>query len=72
MDELMALAPAKVEVRQGQLYKVEVPENDELLDWDSPLSEQPEAVKAALDGPCRPGPECFADRLGRPRPPRAG
>ncbi len=33
---------------EGQLYKVEVPEDDELLFWDKPLSEQPEKVKELL------------------------
>lgn len=32
----------------GQLYRLEVPENDVLLDWSAPLSEQPEKVKAAI------------------------
>ena len=32
----------------GQLYRLEVPENDVLLDWDKPLSQQPEKVKAAI------------------------
>ncbi|MDR1515659.1 MAG: hypothetical protein LBS45_08190 [Synergistaceae bacterium] len=32
----------------GQLYRLEVPESDVLLDWDKPLSEQPEKVRAAL------------------------
>jgi hypothetical protein len=33
---------------KGQLYKVEIPEDAEMLNWDKPLSEQPEMVKAAL------------------------
>ena len=32
----------------GRLYHVDVPEPHELMDWDKPLSEQPEGVKAAL------------------------
>jgi hypothetical protein len=32
----------------GQLYEVEIPEDDTLLDWDKPLSEQPDAVQVAL------------------------
>lgn len=31
--------------RLGQLYKVEIPDNNELLDWDKPLGEQSEKVK---------------------------
>lgn len=33
----------------GRLFKVEVPEDDELMNWDATLSEQPEKVKAALN-----------------------
>jgi len=36
--------------REGSVYEVEIPEDHELLDWDKPLSEQPEGVKAALKG----------------------
>lgn len=39
----------RVEINEGQLYKVEVPEDDVLLDWEKPFFEQPEAVKAALE-----------------------
>ncbi len=34
--------------KAGKLYKVDVPEDSELLDWDKPLSEQSESVKKAL------------------------
>ncbi len=33
---------------EGQLYEVDIPEDSEMLLWDRPLSEQPEAVRAAL------------------------
>jgi len=33
----------------GQLYEVEIPEDNEYLLWDKPLSEQPEAVRTAFD-----------------------
>lgn len=32
----------------GQLYEVEIPDNDVLLDWDKPLSKQPKSVRDAL------------------------
>ena len=32
----------------GQLYKVDIPEEKEMLDWDRPLAEQPEDVRSAL------------------------
>jgi len=38
---------AKLETT-GQLYSAEVPDDNELLDWDKPLSEQPEGVRKAL------------------------
>ena len=34
--------------KPGRLYTVDIPGPDNLLDWDAPLSEQPEKVKAAL------------------------
>lgn len=44
---------ARIETRQGrdkegQLYSADIPENDEVLDWDKPLSEQPPKVQEAL------------------------
>ena len=38
----------RVQHDTGNLYKVEVPDDGDLLDYDKPLSEQPEKVKAAL------------------------
>lgn len=32
----------------GQLYEVDIPEDDTMLLWDKPLSEQPEGVRKAL------------------------
>jgi hypothetical protein len=34
---------------KGQLYEVELPESDVLLDWDKSLSQQPKAVFSALE-----------------------
>jgi hypothetical protein len=34
--------------QQGQLYEVEIPEDDTFLLWDKKMGEQPEAVKSAL------------------------
>gem|GEM_PF-955573 len=34
----------------GQLYRLEIPEDHELLDWDKPLSEQPKQVQEAIEG----------------------
>jgi hypothetical protein len=34
--------------KQGQLYEVEIPEDGEMLLWDKPMSEQPQAVQDAL------------------------
>lgn len=33
----------------GQLYEVEIPEDNELLIWDKPIGKQPEKVRAALE-----------------------
>lgn len=33
----------------GNLYQVEVPDDADLLDWDRPLSEQPEKARAAME-----------------------
>jgi hypothetical protein len=37
---------------EGHLYEVEIPDEitDRMLDWDKPLSEQPESVRKALEG----------------------
>jgi len=32
----------------GNLYRVDIPEDSDLLDWDKPLSEQPEKVREAI------------------------
>lgn len=47
-------------VNRGQTYAVDVPENDVLLDYDAPLSQQPQAVQDAVraleaDGSIAPG-----------------
>jgi hypothetical protein len=39
-----------VEEIDGQLYEVEIPDDDVLLDYDKPLSEQPEKVRELLPG----------------------
>lgn len=38
----------KVEIKPGSLYKVDIPEDGELLDWDAKLGEQPEGVQDSL------------------------
>lgn len=40
--------PKYEEISTGQLYKVEIPEDDTMLLWDKPLSEQSEYVISAL------------------------
>jgi len=37
------------DLTEGQLFKVDVPESDTLLDYDKRMSEQPEAVRTAID-----------------------
>ncbi|HET7409588.1 MAG TPA: hypothetical protein VFJ13_05265, partial [Paracoccaceae bacterium] len=38
----------RLEANTGRLYTVDIPENDELLAWDKPLSDQPEGVRVAI------------------------
>jgi len=45
MDEALRLDMKRA---KGQLYEVTIPDDDTMLDWDKPLSEQPEGVKKAL------------------------
>jgi hypothetical protein len=42
------LDPASLRMNSGRLYKVDIPEDSDLLDWDRPLSEQPEKVRDKL------------------------
>ena len=39
---------AKINVSEGQLYHAEIPEDSDLLDYDKPISRQPEKVRDAL------------------------
>ena len=48
LNKIKESSDFKPSTPRGQLYKVDVPEADVLLDWDAPLSAQPEKVKAAL------------------------
>ena len=51
LQDLKKAESAKVEERVGNLYTVELlPDEEDFLDWDKPLSEQSEKVKAALVG----------------------
>lgn len=34
--------------KEGHLYKVEIPEDDQYLDWDKPMGKQSEAIQAAI------------------------
>ncbi|MCA3128561.1 MAG: hypothetical protein IOD10_16820, partial [Rhodocyclaceae bacterium] len=50
MDKQVARASAVEAARpMGQLYEVEVPDDDILLLWDKPLNQQPPKVRAALE-----------------------
>lgn len=37
-----------IKPEKGHLYQVDIPEDDQLLDWDEALSDQPDAVRQAL------------------------
>lgn len=43
------IAEGGITKNDGRLYEVEIPEDDEYLLWDKPLSEQPKKVRAALE-----------------------
>ena len=46
---LRSMDPAKIRKEDiGQLYKVEIPDDTDMLLWDKPLSEQPEGVRRSL------------------------
>lgn len=47
-DALLGLEKKDFVMKQGQLYEVEIPEAEDMLDWDKPFSEQSEKVKEAL------------------------
>lgn len=51
-EKLAALVGDYKASKQGSLYKVDLPDEQiaKMLDWDKPLSEQSDAVKAALKG----------------------
>lgn len=38
----------KIEIQKGQLFEVDIPDSDVLLDEDKPLNEQPDKVKKAI------------------------
>ena len=46
-DESLAILN-DVTVDEGQLYEVDIPGDDEMLDWDKPFNEQPVKVRDAL------------------------
>lgn len=48
-DAAQWIKDGKKKTNPGQLYSAEIPENDELLDWDKPLNEQPQKVLDALN-----------------------
>ena len=49
IDYVKSIDETKLEKKHnGQLYEVEIPEDDEMLDEDKPLNEQPDKVKKAI------------------------
>jgi hypothetical protein len=51
LDAAKSIDPSRVEVRQGGgLYTVDIPDDSigKMLDWDKPLSEQPEEVRVSV------------------------
>lgn len=49
LAEIRSIDPGSIEITaRGQVFKVDIPDDSDLMDWDAPLSEQPEAVRQAL------------------------
>lgn len=48
LDIAKNLDVEKIELQKGQLYEVDIPDSDVLLDEDKPLNEQPDKVKKAI------------------------
>lgn len=47
----------------GQLYSADIPEDNELLDWDKPLGQQPLAVRRAIDAIMKSAPEGLRQKM---------
>jgi len=49
LKQIETIDPSQVGLKRGSLYHVDIPDSaiNNMLDWDKPLSEQTEAVKAA-------------------------
>ncbi|MDR1196374.1 MAG: hypothetical protein LBL00_07860 [Endomicrobium sp.] len=47
-DFLDSITNIKLDIKSGQVYQVELPESDEFLQWDKPLSEQSDKVQKAV------------------------
>lgn len=48
LDQLLE-SDIEIQESEGNLVQAQIPDNDELLDWDAPLSEQPEKVQEAAE-----------------------
>jgi len=49
IKEAQKLTTVRMEEKKGQLYEVEIPDSDKMLDWDKPLSEQNDFIKSILE-----------------------
>lgn len=45
---LKTVQPGSVEIKEGKLYTVEIPDDGDMLNWDKSMAEQSDAVKDAL------------------------
>jgi hypothetical protein len=50
-EEIMSINPRLLRTGRGTLYEADLPDEQvaKMLDWDAPLSEQPESVRKALE-----------------------
>lgn len=63
MEKLRASGDRSMDTPTGRLFEVDVPGDDELMDWDAPLRDQPESVRVAAAKVL--GSEIVGDMTGR-------
>jgi hypothetical protein len=65
-ERIESLDPARVTLKQGSLYTVDLPDEAiaRMLDWDKPLGKQPAAVRAAINKTRSMLPPTAIDDLG--------
>ena len=65
LDKLSEIVKQFKEADSGQLYKVEIPEDNTMLNWDEHFDQQPKAVQEALRTVETPGGRPLANGTGK-------